>query len=83
MGRVPQPRHDRGQLCREQVARIERDHLPQFHRRAAQPRELFGHAQGIVRRQQQIGHARPLATGQPPRPFGDHAPGNAAGHLPE
>ncbi len=75
---VAQPRHDRAQLGREQIARVHRDHLAELHRRTAQMRELVGDARGVGRGQQQITHARPLARRQPPRALRDHPARDAA-----
>ena len=68
---VAQPREDRRQFGRQQVAGVHRDHLAELHRRAAQVRQPVGDARGVGRRQQQVAHAaaaRPPPAGARPPP---------------
>ena len=80
---IAEPRQDVGKLGRQKVARIQRDHLPKFHGRAAQVRQAFSHAGGVAGRQQHIAHLRTLAVGKPPRALGQHPAGDAPGQPSE
>ena len=73
IGLLAQLRHDRGQFGGQEIARVHRNHLAQFHRRPAQMRQPIGEAANIAGRQQQVAHLRALAPRKPPRAFSDHA----------
>jgi hypothetical protein len=83
LGAAPKPGQDLRQLGGQDVARVHADHLPQLHGRAAQVRQAVGDARHIGWGQQHVADARPLTVGKPPRPFGDHSAGNAAGQPSE
>ena len=80
---LAQPRQDRGQFRRQHVARVERDHLPQLHRRPAHPRQLIGDPARVAGRQQKVRHPGPLAPRKLAHPFAKRTGCDAASHLPE
>ena len=83
MGVVAQPRHDLRQFGGQQIARVERDHLPQLHRRTPQMRKAIHRAADVARRQQHVAHPRAFAIGEPSRTLGEHPARDAAGQAPE
>jgi hypothetical protein len=73
MRAVAQAGEDLGQFVGQHVAGVERDHLAEFHRRAAQLGELLGRAGDIAGGEDEIAQLRAFA--------GDKAPGALCQHI--
>ena len=83
IGLIAQGGEDFRELLGQEVARIEADHLPHLHRRAAQVREAVGHALDIAGGEDQVARADAFPAREPPRAFSHHPARNTANQPPE